>query len=109
LKVRFSLASIDTALEDLKARAKPVAEIITYLPSMGETDAESIDLDVLLASRVTLDRLREVLGSGDAELTAVPRRDPARAPKPPPVPWATRSRCGRSPTRCASTSASSTI
>ncbi|MBW2464352.1 MAG: chemotaxis protein CheA, partial [Deltaproteobacteria bacterium] len=74
LKVRFNLASIDTALEELKSRAKPVAEIITYLPSMGEIERDAIDLDVLLASRAPEDELRELLARGDSELMAVPRR-----------------------------------
>jgi len=92
LKVRFSLASIDTALEELKTRAKPVAEIITYLPSMGEIDRDSIDLDVLLASRAPEDELRELLVHDDSELMAVPRKgaeatsvaSPAPVVPPPP-------------------------
>jgi two-component system chemotaxis sensor kinase CheA len=98
LMVRFSLTSIDTALEDMKARAKPLAEIITYLPSMGEADGDSIDLDVLLASRAPLARLREVLGADEGSLKPVPRHGeevsedtsrqsmPKRADRPPTAP-----------------------
>ena len=51
LRVSFALSSIDTALEDLKARARPLAELITYLPSLGGGDDDLIELEVLLASR----------------------------------------------------------
>ncbi len=61
LQLSFGLASIDTDLEDLKARAKPLAEIITYLPSMEGGDDDSIELEVILASRVAVEELREAL------------------------------------------------
>ncbi len=73
LHVRFSLASIDTLLEDLKRRAKPVAEIITYLPSMDGGDGDHIELDVLLASGVSPAQLGEVLDARDDALRVVPR------------------------------------
>jgi two-component system chemotaxis sensor kinase CheA len=73
LHVRFSLASIDTLLEDLKRRAKPVAEIITYLPSMDGGDGDHIELDVLLASGVSSAQLSEVLDARDDALRVVPR------------------------------------
>lgn len=87
LRVRFSLASIDTDLEELKARAKPVAEIITYLPSMDGGDDDAIDLEVLLASRLPLEDLREVLsGEHDAHLEPVARgRARAHRTVPPPA------------------------
>jgi two-component system chemotaxis sensor kinase CheA len=88
LKVRFSLAEIDTALEKLKSAAKPLAEIITYLPSMGESDTDSIELDVLLASKADQARLDSVLAGPDASLAAVPPRmlqsDSSAPPRPDP-------------------------
>ncbi len=94
LKVSFALSSIDTALEDLKARARPVAELITYLPSLGGGTDDLIELEVLLASRADVQQLREVLCSDDGQLEAVPRRaaekratlipaEPDNAPEPP--------------------------
>src|SRR5699024_580820 len=50
LHVRFSLTSIDSSLEELKARTKGNAEIVTYLPSMDGGEGDFIDLDVLMAS-----------------------------------------------------------
>lgn len=76
LEVSFSLTTIDSALEDLKARAKPVAEIITYLPSMGGGDSDTIDLEVLMASRVSAEELRRVLGE-DLVLRTINRRESA--------------------------------
>lgn len=73
LRLGFALASIDTALEDLKARARSVAELITYLPSMGGGNEDVIELEVLLASRTGIEQLREVLCSDDAVLEEVER------------------------------------
>ncbi|NOY94541.1 MAG: chemotaxis protein CheA [Deltaproteobacteria bacterium] len=88
LLVRFSLATIDSSLEELKTRAKPLAEIITYLPSMGGGGGEDIDLEVLLASRASLDELREALGDQGEQLSAVERRThaPSRLPPAPSIP-----------------------
>ena len=80
LRVSFALASIDTALEDLKARARPIAELITYLPSMGGGNDDLLELEVLLASRTDVGQLREVLCSDDAVLEAVPRKGAERRP-----------------------------
>jgi len=75
LRVRFSLTTIDSNLEELKERAKSVAEIITYLPSVGGGDGDEIDLDVLLASDTPADELGEVLAAGgDAELERIGRQ-----------------------------------
>lgn len=84
LRVRFSLTSIDSDLEELKARAKPIAEIITYLPSMEGGDDDAIDLEVVLASRVPMEELREALsGEHEAELEPVARAQPAHTMPPP--------------------------
>src|SRR5262249_16379637 len=52
LRVQFQLATIDQALDELKALAKPHGEIITYLPTGAGADADSIELDILMASRI---------------------------------------------------------
>jgi two-component system, chemotaxis family, sensor kinase CheA len=74
LRVSFGLSTIDTALEELKTRARPLAELITFLPSMGGGDEEVIDLEVLLASASELEALREALCTGNALLEPVARR-----------------------------------
>ena len=90
LRVTFSLTSIDSDLEELKARAKPIAEIITYLPSMEGGDDDAIDLEVLLASRVVMDELRDALAAGgEALLEPVSQQSQNAArltPPPPPSP-----------------------
>lgn len=83
--VRFSLTSIDSDLEDLKQRLKPIAEIITYLPSMDAASDDAIELDVLLASTRPVTELRDVLGDGDIQIEAIARREPQRARTHPPA------------------------
>ncbi len=75
LRAHFSLTTIDSQLEDLKNRAKMLAEIITYLPSASASDGDGIDLDILLASSATYEQLLEALAVRESELAAVVRRD----------------------------------
>lgn len=51
LTVSFALLTIDESLDALKTSAKPLGEIITYLPTGEGADADSIELDILLASK----------------------------------------------------------
>jgi two-component system, chemotaxis family, sensor kinase CheA len=67
LRVRFNLTVLDSALEDLKKKAKPLGEIITYLPapSTDESDFENLELDILMASKsdaATIDTTLSVEG-----------------------------------------------
>ncbi len=83
LQIRLPLDIIDTVLKELKERCKTVAEIITYLPSMGIGPDEMIDIEVLLASRADEQELREVLEQPEGAIVAIQRRDePAPAPMP---------------------------
>lgn len=85
LRVSFSLTTIDSHLEDLKNRAKPMAEIITYLPSPTGGDGDAIDLDVLMASSASFEDLHQALvGTSDAELVKVGRKSVADIPPQPP-------------------------
>jgi two-component system chemotaxis sensor kinase CheA len=77
LRVRFELATIDAALSTLKTKAKPHGEIITYLPTGEGAEADSIELDILMASKASLDVLRSLLGGEQAQIEEVPRRSPA--------------------------------
>ncbi|MBN8615972.1 MAG: chemotaxis protein CheA [Deltaproteobacteria bacterium] len=84
LRVRFALSSIDTDLDGLKSRLKPVAEIITYLPSVESSGDDTIELEVLLASATPLSDLRQLVG--DAPIDAIATRDrPSRTMPPPPA------------------------
>ena len=83
VQVRLSLTTIDVALEDIKTRTKPLGEIITYLPSMDGGDGETIDLDILLASRAPLAELTDVLGGPNVVISAIARKE-ASPTRPPP-------------------------
>jgi two-component system chemotaxis sensor kinase CheA len=88
LRVRFELATIDAALSSLKTKAKPHGEIITYLPTGEGAEADSIELDILMASKASLDVLRSLLGGEQAQIEEVPRRsrdtkDPVLVPSRP--------------------------
>ncbi|HSN97450.1 MAG TPA: Hpt domain-containing protein, partial [Candidatus Nanopelagicales bacterium] len=74
IRVHFQLATIDHALDELKVTAKPFGEIITYLPTGTGADADSIELDILMASRAPVDELRRALGDTGAEVEEIPRR-----------------------------------
>ena len=52
LRATFDLTAIDDSIETLRDLVQDDAEIITYLPSLEGGDDESIELVVLLASRV---------------------------------------------------------
>ncbi|MFT3768497.1 MAG: chemotaxis protein CheA [Minicystis sp.] len=100
LRVQFQLATIDQALDELKAAAKPHGEIITYLPTGAGADADSIELDILMASAIGLGELRGALGGRNGidieEIARRPGAAPASTstgqlpqvtpPRPPPMP-----------------------
>ncbi len=77
IHVQFSLATIDSALDDLKARAKPHGEILTYLPTGTGGDIETIELEILLASRAPLADLRDAMRGPNISIDEVRRRDDA--------------------------------
>ncbi len=74
IRVRFSLATIDSALDELKASARPHGEIITYLPTGSGADAETIELEILLASKSELEPLRDAVQGPNVTIEEVPRR-----------------------------------
>ncbi len=73
IRVRFSLSTIDSALDDLKARAKPHGEIITYLPTGGDGDIETIELEILIASRAPIEVLRGAISGPNISIEEVQR------------------------------------
>ncbi len=74
LRVQFDLATIDKALEDMKDRAKRHGEIITYLPTGEATSSDTIELDLLMASRDDLATLIGSLGADNVVIEEIPRR-----------------------------------
>ena len=85
IRATFNLMTIDEELDRLKAAAKPFGEIITYLPTGDGGDAETIDLEVLMASKAELSRLMGAIGSAHVKVEAVARREATSTPTPPPI------------------------
>ncbi len=90
LRVSFSLLTIDASLDQLKTTAKPHGEIITYLPTGEGAGADSIELDILMASKKTLIELEELLGGLGGVILEVGRkakkREPMTSAPPPELP-----------------------
>lgn len=81
MRVQFQLATIDSALDALKAKARPHGEIITYLPTTGEgNDPESVELEILVASREVLSTLANAVAGPNIAVEEVARRGPAPPP-----------------------------
>ncbi len=74
LRVNFQLLTIDESLDQLKVIAKPHGEIITYLPTGAGADADSIELDILMASKSPMATLAELFSPLDAEVTEIARK-----------------------------------
>lgn len=86
IRVRFSLATIDSALDDLKAKARPHGEIITYLPTGTGADIDTIELEILMASRASIELLRSAITGPNVTIEEVRRRTAGREDRPPPPP-----------------------
>lgn len=80
LRVQFQLATIDSALDDLKSKTRPHGEIITFLPTGEGGDAESVELEILVASRESLAVLRGAVAGPNISVEEVRRRDGAPGP-----------------------------
>ncbi|MEO7327985.1 MAG: chemotaxis protein CheA, partial [Minicystis sp.] len=74
LRVQFQLATIDQALEELKSAAKPHGEIITYLPTGAGADADSIELDIIMASSLSGEELGRALANSSIDLEEIAKR-----------------------------------
>ncbi len=80
MRVRFSLSTIDSALDELKGAARPHGEIITYLPTGAGADVDTIELEILMAGRSSLADLRKALAGPNVTIEEVRRRGAASAP-----------------------------
>jgi two-component system chemotaxis sensor kinase CheA len=74
VRIQFELATLDKALTDIKERAKPLGEVITYLPAGDADSPEFIRLDLLLATGAQQSALDDTLGGPHTEIRAIPRR-----------------------------------
>jgi two-component system chemotaxis sensor kinase CheA len=82
VRVRFSLATIDSALDDLKAKARPHGEIITYLPTGSGSDIDTIELEILMASRASVELLRSAITGPNVAIDEVRQRSGVTIPPP---------------------------
>jgi two-component system, chemotaxis family, sensor kinase CheA len=74
VRIQFELATLDKALTDIKERAKPLGEVITYLPAGDADSPEFIRLDLLLATGAEEQALIDTLGGPQVDIRAIPRR-----------------------------------
>jgi two-component system chemotaxis sensor kinase CheA len=74
IRVCFSLATIDRALDELKAQARPLGEIVTYLPTGSGSNVDAIELEILMASRASLQDLRAAILVPNVTIEEVQRR-----------------------------------
>jgi two-component system chemotaxis sensor kinase CheA len=81
IRVRFSLSTIDSALDDLKAAARPHGEIITYLPTGAGSDVDTIELEILMAGRSPIEELKVALAGPNVSIEVGGRRG-AQTPPP---------------------------
>ncbi len=90
LRVHFQLATIDSALDELKARTRPHGEIITFLPTGEGGDAETVELEILVASREPLHTLHAAIAGPNVAIEEVRRREavPDSIRPPPRGPYA---------------------
>lgn len=86
MRVQFQLATIDSALDELKAKTRPHGEIITFLPTGEGGDAESVELEILVASREPLSVLRGAVAGPNISVEEVRRRDGGGSPTAQSVP-----------------------
>jgi two-component system chemotaxis sensor kinase CheA len=99
LRVRFDLVTIDKALEDIKERAKQFGEIITYLPTGDAGSADTIELDLLMASMADGMTLSRELGADNVLVEEVPRLSDASATPERPEPSVAATPRGAAPER----------
>ena len=86
VRVQFELATLDKALTEIKDRAKPFGEVITYLPAGEAASPDLIELDLLLASGAELSAIQAALANERISVRQIPRQKKAatRSAKAPP-------------------------
>lgn len=82
MRVQFQLATIDTALDELKANTRPHGEIITFLPTGEGGDIDSVELEILMASRESLAQVRAGIRGPNIAIEEVRRRGSPSSPSP---------------------------
>ncbi len=73
VKAAFDFATFDVDLEELTGRLQKVGEVITTLPSSDESGEDRLLFDVLVASNLGVERVREATEE-QATVVPLPRR-----------------------------------
>lgn len=74
VRVQFDLATLDKALTEVKDKAKPFGEVITYLPAGEAASPDMIELDLLLASGSSLAEIEASLAGQRTSVRQIPKR-----------------------------------
>ncbi|MEY4549556.1 MAG: hypothetical protein RL685_5751, partial [Pseudomonadota bacterium] len=74
VRVQFELVTLDKALTEIKDKAKPFGEVITYLPAGEATSPEVIELDLLLASGTALPEIEAALAGPRSSVRQILRK-----------------------------------
>jgi two-component system chemotaxis sensor kinase CheA len=74
VRVQFELATLDKALTEIKDKAKPFGEVITYLPAGEAASPDLIELDLLLASSSGLGEIEASLQNDRVKVRQIARR-----------------------------------
>src|SRR5215510_178525 len=93
VRVQFELVTLDKALTEIKDKAKPFGEVITYLPAGEAASPDLIELDLLLASGSPLQEIEAALAGPRSTVRQIQRRKrPTRSSKALPRPLPARTR-----------------
>jgi two-component system, chemotaxis family, sensor kinase CheA len=71
IRMRFALDSIDVNLEEIRTILKPIGEIITYLPSSDEGEADTLAIDIIFALHGSNDELESALTDSQVEIQPI--------------------------------------
>ncbi len=77
VRVQFELATLDKALTEIKDKAKPFGEVITYLPAGEAASPDLIELDLLLASGAPLADIETALAGQRTTVRQIPKHKKA--------------------------------
>ncbi len=85
LRAAFELSTFDEDLSDLQELAKDLGEIITTLPSAGESSDDKITFDIIVGTDKSVEAIEENIAGRPASLEVLRKGRPSqkKAPAPP--------------------------
>ncbi len=79
-RAAFELATFDEDLSDLQELAKSYGEVITTLPSAGESSDDKITFDIIVGTDKSVQAIEESLAGRPATLEVLRKGQPPKAP-----------------------------